>query len=213
MIPRKRTPDTIGTRYERLVIIDEATPYVQPSTGVRQRQWLCRCDCGNEKVVAQAALRRGDVKSCGCLNEELKRERTKHGHAIGGQRTKTLVAWGQMIKRCTDSRVDQWPNYGGRGVTVCDRWSSFNNFLADMGECPPSLSLERNDVNGNYEPSNCRWATMKEQGRNKRNNRVVEFNGRKMAFSEACEIAGIDYHKAHQRLTKYGWPLERALAP
>ena len=209
---RKRMPDSIGQRYERLVIIAEAPPYVQPSTGVRQRQWTCRCDCGTEKVVGQRAMRTGMVKSCGCLNEELKKQRITHGHARKGAHSGAYKAWRGIFQRCENPNTDQWANYGGRGITVCESWRDFANFLADMGERPRGKSIERLDVDGNYEPSNCVWATAIEQARNQRRTIWVHYRGKERCLKEACELSGVNYMTAIDRLQR-GWPAERALSP
>ena len=215
-IPRNRKPDGIGTRYGRLVISECAPPYVQPSTGVRQRRWLVRCDCGAEKIVTQHGLRTGKTKSCGCLNEEMKRSRVDHGHACRSDNrkpTRTFNAWRTMLQRCTNPKAEQWKNYGARGITICDRWrQSFSNFLADLGEAPEGMTLERTNVNGNYEPSNCVWASPKEQARNTRRARKVTFQGREMPLKEACEITGAKYSTAYWRL-KAGHSLEWVLTP
>jgi hypothetical protein len=212
---RNKTPDAIGERYERFVIIGEAPPYVQPSTGARQRQWLCRCDCGTIKIVPQRGLRDGTTKSCGCYGKERSKNQIVHGHARsrgGDKPTPTFNAWRTMLQRCTNPNEGQWENYGKRGIKVCDAWLQFENFLADMGEKPEGTSLDRIDVNGNYEPSNCRWANPKQQSLNKRCTVRVTYQGREMTLMEACEIAGTQYTRAHARL-KAGHSLEWVLTP
>lgn len=138
--------------------------------------WLCLCDCGRLRVVALSSLLNGSSKSCGCLQKELlSRRRFKHGHSIKpGVRnaSREYETWLSMKARCYDRKTKSYKNYGGRGIRVCGRWlSSFENFLADMGTKPNGLTLERIDNDGNYEPSNCKWATRLEQNRNKRNSR------------------------------------------
>lgn len=116
-----------------------------------------------------------------------------------------------MIERCSRSKRDNFEHYGGRGITVCERWQTFENFFADMGERPAGTSLDRLDVNGHYEPGNCRWATKKEQMRNMRTNRIVEYQGRTMTLADAAEQAGLDYCLVMNRLSRYGWTVDRAL--
>jgi hypothetical protein len=124
--------------------------------------WKCICDCGNKITTRSNALRKGEKKTCGCVNPNY-----KHG-AI---RTRTYISWGSMKQRCANEKATGYKNYGGRGITVCERWlgkDGFVNFLEDMGERPEGLSIDRIYNDGNYEPSNCRWATKKEQENNKR---------------------------------------------
>lgn len=152
--------DITGHRFGRLVAV----------SFVPKQGWLCHCDCGHKAVIQRTNLKNGVTQSCGCLHRELARAKLlKHGHTSWqGPKSKTYMCWRGMIARCTNPKMQNWKWYGGRGITVCDRWRhSFKNFLADMGEKPPGLSIDRIDVNGNYEPSNCRWATSSEQFRNR----------------------------------------------
>jgi len=170
--------------------------------------WLFRCSCGNHHVTQpRAAIKSGD---CGCqLGARISAGVTRHGCSEGSPAYKT---WAGMIQRCTNKNQRSYKDYGGRGITVCERWLKFKNFYADMGERPSKEhSIDRIDVNGNYEPGNCRWATQAEQHANKTNNARWEFRGQvKCAFEWAAEL-GISIRTIRSRL-RYGWTLEQALA-
>lgn len=164
--------DLRGQRFGKLVVLSFAGISRTRST------WLCVCDCGRQKVISAGTLKRGNTRSCGCLRQYGGSESCiKHGHARrhgkgepAGSGTVEYLTWRRMKRRCYNEREHNYRHYGGRGISVCDRWrNSFENFLADMGQRPSSRhSLDRIDVDGNYEPSNCRWATHLEQARNKR---------------------------------------------
>jgi hypothetical protein len=159
--------DRTGQRFGRWAVLARHPQELRCDS--RHILWECRCDCGAERVVRGGDLRSGHSTSCGCRSRELFVERnTKHGHARRGNLTQAYHCWVSMHQRCDNPRNRNYANYGGRGITVCERWKTFVNFLADMGEPPPGMSLDRVDNNGNYEKSNCRWTTRIQQNRNQR---------------------------------------------
>jgi hypothetical protein len=201
--------ELIGKKFGRLTIVGEASRYVTPKTGKPRRQWRCECDCGSETVTSFKKLQSGHTKSCGCWIVE---RRYKHGHHQVGRRTKTYQVWDAMVQRCTNEKNEKHYMYGGRGITVCERWLKFENFLADMGERPsPGHSIDRKNNGGHYEPGNCRWATRKEQQRNMRSNHLVEYSGRLMSVAEAAEIAGVKGNKLYPLLNHRGMTIEQAI--
>lgn len=201
-----------GRCFGQLTVVREGPPKVTPRGRVLPTV-ECRCTCGNVVVVQKQTLTGGYTRSCGCrgggaFNNPL------HGHTAG-QITPTWVSWSSMLTRCLNTRSRAYSLYGGRGVTVCDRWAApngegFKAFLEDMGERPPGTTLDRKDVDGNYEPGNCRWATPREQGNNRRNNRRITAFGRTRTLSEWATEAGIGRATIARRLAA-GWPAERAL--
>lgn len=142
--------------------------------GKRFSEYECVCSCGTIRIVGRGNLLQGKTKSCGCMKSaSMSALMTKHGMA-GASRNKVYAAWSSMMTRCFNERNKSWPTYGGRGITVCERWMSFEDFLEDMGQPEPHQSLDRIDSNGNYQPDNCRWADAKTQTRNRRSVKLSE---------------------------------------
>ncbi len=196
--------DRAGMRFGRLV----AVRYVGKH-GSGGSLWLCRCDCGTERAFVMSRLTIGETRSCGCLRQG--RSRVRRSDSGAGLRSRPEYGpWCHMRGRCEKPEHKNYALYGGRGIRVCDRWQEFANFLADMGDRPPGGTLDRIDVNGNYEPSNCRWATQKEQTRNKRTNHLIEYQGTRKPIGQWAEELGIPYNRLWQRLVKLQWTAERA---
>jgi hypothetical protein len=146
-----------GSTVGRLTLIEKAG-----RTKQSRLLWKCKCECGTEKVVRDNHLKDGSTSSCGCTRN------IEHGHARCGNYSPTYYTWKTMRERCSNSNHVHFKYYGGKGVKVCDRWNDFENFLADMGARPEGRSLNRINNDGDYEKSNCRWATRKEQANNTR---------------------------------------------
>lgn len=207
---RNRTPIPDGTRFGRLVVLEQA-PVAIRKNGTARR-YLCRCDCGTEKVVDSGALRAGLTQSCGCLHRELlSKQEMRHGHSAGGSVSTEYASWKAARARCENPKNPKYSDYGGRGITFCERWKLFDNFIADMGLKPsPSYSIERKNVNGNYEPGNCIWATAKVQANNQRTNVMLTLNGKTQNMMQWSEETGIPYTSIIMRLRR-GWSHERTL--
>lgn len=172
-----------------------------------EARWLCLCECGTEAVVRGYSLRKGQTISCGCFRREF--SSTKH-QTHGRSKTPLYAIWRTMRARCENVGNRQYPDYGGRGITVCERWLIFENFRTDMGEPPPGMTIDRKDNNGNYEPNNCRWATQQEQARNKRNNRLITFQDETLTAQAWSERSGRSVSTILRRI-KAGWTVEAAL--
>lgn len=193
-----------GIRYGKLVAIKRNGFDQSPSR--KHIKWDCVCDCGKTVNVRLNDLQNGNVKSCGCLK--------KLGNNIVHckSKTKEYQTWARMKDRCYNKNHPDYKDYGGRGILVCDSWkNSFINFYNDMGEKPSkNHSIDRINVNGNYEPANCRWANNKEQSRNKRNNIFYTQNEKKLCKSDWANELNITFGALHYRLKK--WDLSKALS-
>ncbi len=190
-----RLIDLSGCRYGLLVVIGRVE-----NDGCGNRLWLCQCDCGSQKVIQGTALKRGSTSSCGCATAQKIGDKKR---AHGKSHTSIYVAWCSMRSRCSDPKSESYSRYGGRGIRVCDRWNfSFESFISDMGDRPEGMTIELIDNDGNYEPGNCRWATVAEQGRNKSNNRMITAFGMTYCLSEWVEITGMARTTLKKRLNR-----------
>lgn len=177
--------------------------------------WLCRCKCGKEKVIRGSSLTTGAIRSCGCLNIELSAKRLndysfKHGFA---HKERLYETWKNMKRRCYDTANKRYANYGGKGIRVCDAWlhdySAFRSWALSHGYAD-NLSIDRVNNDGNYEPSNCRWATAKEQENNMSRNHILTYNGISHTISEWADLLGFTYSTLSHRVQR-GWSVEQLL--
>lgn len=204
-------PLSAGQQVHRWTLVEPAPSLLSPSGKARAR-WLCRCVCGTEKPVLAQSLRLalrsaiGGSRSCGCLQLE---QSTRHGNNRQGRPTAEYMAWMAAKKRCNNSANASYARYGGRGISMCERWNaSFAAFIADMGLKPdPSFSLDRIDPEGNYEPGNCRWAPVQVQSRNKTNSRWYELYGRPVLMGDIAAFFGITRDQARRLVAKNKLPV------
>lgn len=207
----KRTSEEymINRRFGKLVVVEKGDNYID-KRGYPRDMWVCKCDCNNTKTILGLNLRSGNSKSCGCATKENAiKINTKHGM----NRTRLHEIWVGMRKRCNNKKCKCYKSYGGRGITVCNEWKDFESFYnwAIVNGYSDNLSLDRIDVNGNYCPENCRWATMKVQMNNTRRNRLITYNGETHTAAEWSELTGIKSSVIRERIDRYGWPVEKAL--
>lgn len=204
MIPVDCIP---GKRFSRWVIVNIAESvngYVHV---------LCECDCGTRKIIDARSVVRGNSRSCGCLRKEVTVARsTIHGLAPRHGRCAEYNVWLNIRRRCLDPSTSNFKNYGGRGIKVCDRWLSFENFCADMGPRPsPAHSIDRKENDGDYCPENCRWATRSKQMNNMRTNRRISSGGITQTLAEWSRATGINRRTLAQRIDN-GWTAEEAVS-
>jgi hypothetical protein len=201
-VPSKRSfVDRTGCIYGSLTVVG-----YMGMEGRSIARWLCMCACGEESVVNGSNLKSGSTKSCGCQRNKF--NRVTHGLS----KTAEYRVWRGMLTRCGNPKDHTYHNYGGRGITVCERWLKFKNFSADMGRRPSKdHSIDRINNNGNYEPENCRWATIAEQRSNQRTNTLLTYQGRTQIMKAWASELGILPSTLRERLVR-GWTTERALS-
>jgi len=205
MAAKYSTP--IGFKFNRLTILSDA-PKKASNNNARV---FASCECGTIKDYVRSEVMHGGTKSCGCIRLEISNSET-HGHTKGKSFSPEYYSWTSMITRCTNEKSRYFSCYGGRGILICDRWMKFENFLADMGKRPDGMTLDRfPDCNGNYEPSNCRWASKKDQANNTRRNSFFEYLGITKTIAQWSDEFGLTRNTLIARLYRLKWPIERAL--
>lgn len=172
--------------------------------------WICKCSCGNEITQATGPLNSGNTKSCGCSRKDINKT---HGEHSNGKQSKEYTVWLNMKQRCSNDKIAQFKDYGGRGIKVCKRWMRFENFLADMGRAPsPQHSVERKNNSGNYTKSNCKWATRKEQANNQRTNQIITYRGENKTLKQWCDQLNLHYDRMRFRIVYLNWSVEEAFS-
>lgn len=202
--------DLTGQTFGRLTVLYRGPDYLKNS-GRKEVTWICQCSCGNPELKTVAANHLGrTTQSCGCYGKE----KSKEGYPVHGQSgTRTYRIYHGMLQRCGNENTARYSDYGGRGITVCDRWKeNYMHFVEDMGVCPPKHSIERVDNNKGYEPGNCQWATTKEQSRNRRSNRHVYVKGRRWILADLAIEFSLNIMTLHSRLSR-GLSEEELVAP
>ena len=197
-----------GERFGNLTVIKKIG-----SNKNHKIEWLCLCDCGKTTKKGTQRLTSGRDTSCGCLRLKHCIEATKISNTTHGQtNTKEYQVWTSMKNRCSNPKVQSYKRYGGRGIKVCERWQhSFENFLEDMGIAPIGASIDRIDVNGDYKPLNCRWASAKEQARNKTTTVMINYQGQDKPLIEWAEALNMNRDTLFCRVYRYNWPIKKAL--
>ncbi len=192
----------IGTKFGLLTVLERV-----PSKARAQTRWLCQCECGKQTEVYATHLRSGNTKSCGCNHANAHREAiTTHGLT----KSRTYRTWAMMKQRCLNPSAKDFHKYGAQGITVCDRWLSFDNFIADMGLRPEGMTLDRINNDGPYSPDNCRWATLTEQQANRKRTQFLTYNGETLPISEWARRVGMQNKNLYMRI-RYGWTPAQAL--
>ncbi len=206
--------DLVKQKFNRLEVIK-----FSHNDKYSSRIWKCKCECGNIVLASTNSLRRNNTKSCGCLQKEKaaisgRNSATTHGLSkdSNGKKTRLFRIWMGMKTRCYNPNVVEYPRYGGKGVVICEEWKNFEAFhnWALTNGYQENLSIDRKELSGNYEPSNCRWVTDKVQCRNRTSSRIIDFNGQQKTLVEWAEINSMSINCLFERL-KRGWSIEKAL--
>lgn len=204
----------VGDRFGRLVVMQKVNRKLYRSHVNSRPCFICRCDCGKFKLILAASVVGGGTRSCGCLRREMTRKRmTQHGHAKRSGHSREFNIWMGIKKRCYSQKNPSYKNYGGRGITMCQKWLfSFSAFLRDMGPIPSNRhSIERLDNDRGYDPGNCVWLLRSLQNRNRRTTVWIVVGGERKTLAEWCRKAGIAYGTYYARTRYYGWSVEDAV--
>lgn len=207
--------DLTGKTFGRLTVIefDHSKPRFYASGGVRGHRyyWKCLCECGNYKVIEHYNLIQGKINSCGCYNKEIARK-NHTTHSLSNTRIYNI--WSKIKSRCYRPKDNKFYIYGGRGIKVCNEWKNdfkaFYDWAMNNGY-KNDLTIDRINVNGNYEPDNCRWVDLFVQANNKRNNRIISFNNKKLTLAEWAKELNLPYSVLECRINKHKWSIEDAL--
>lgn len=199
--------DITGKKFVRLLVVEK---HHQDKRG--EWYWRCVCDCGNEKVVSGYKLRTGNTKSCGCLQKECLDSGLHRTHGMTNTRLYTI--WCNMKARCGNPKSIEYDSYGGRGISVCSAWLSFDVFAkwALENGYKEGLSIERIDVNGNYCPDNCKWIELSDQSLNQRRSHLLTAFGKTQTIVEWSRESGLKYDTIERRVNAYGWDAEKAIS-
>lgn len=205
-----------GQKFGRLTVIEldhvEHTKRSKNKTYNRE-YYKCACECGNEVVVSKEGLKYRYTQSCGCLKLETSIKNLKNKNNHGLSNTKLYKIYADIKSRCFNSKKISYKNYGGRGITMCEEWLEFENFYnwAINNGYKEGLTIERIDVNGNYEEKNCKWIPLEEQAKNRRDTHFVTYNGKTYCVTEWATIVGLKRSTLEARINNYGWNIEKAL--
>lgn len=205
--PTMRTPlDLTGIRFGMGIAIKRAPDRIRGN--IKQVVWECLCDCGTIYQTATHELRKGDTRSCGCFRKlQAKILNSTHGKT----HTREFKIWQNMLQRCNNPNNERYKNYGGRGIRISAQLKTFEGFLEVLGECPKGMSLDRIDVNGDYESGNVRWIPLSEQASNTTRSKFLSFRGRTLTLSQWSRATGINPQTISKRVAK-GWPVEKVLS-
>ena len=204
----KKAQDLSGLKFGMLTVVERS------GSMAHNTMWLCECGCGKTTVVSRGNLLNGHSKSCGCLRHKPSTNRT-HGES----KSRLYYVWRNMLNRCYNEKVNDFHNYGGRGIVVCDEWKdsfeAFRNWAIANGYAPDAnrgySTIDRIDADGNYEPANCRWVDAAEQANNKRSNRIVHYDGKPMTIKQLSMASGIPYKTLYKRICILDWDIDSAV--
>ena len=198
----------IGQKFHRLTVIERA----ESTPGNRGKRWLCQCECGNQTIARNDSLKNGRSKSCGCYkNEQASKRIVSINKTHGMNNTPEHMCWKGLMNRCNNKNSPSYKDYGGRGIKVCESWKKFENFYKDMGKRPEGTSIDRIDVNGDYCPENCRWASRQVQNNNTRKNKYITHNGETKTLSEWSRVYNIPVWKLSQRMLRDNLTFEESI--